>query len=629
MDWNDPDVLRDLADKLLEDPQQTVTVEGPDGPVTGSVEYVVGRLGMPEMGGSYFTFATENNYTIWAFLKKVWKKGWLYRGHDVMPWCPRCETGISQHEIVTDGYQQLTHDAPIVRFPLHEREKEALLVWTTTPWTLTSNVAAAVGPELTYVKVKARDGWTYYLAEGTLDEVVKGEYKVLDRIKGEAMLGWAYDGPFDDIPRVQAMSIPAMHRVIGWEDVGEEEGTGIVHIAPGCGAEDFELGQEYDLPALAPLTEDGLFKEGFGWLTGKHVHNVAPEIFHDLEKKGRLYRVDPYTHRYPVCWRCGTPLVFRLVDEWFIDMGESYDKPREDITDSEKAESLRYQIMDVVDEIQWIPEFGYSREMDWLRNMQDWMISKKRYWGLALPIWVCDNPNCDHFQVVGGEEELKERSVEGWNEFEGHTPHRPYVDTVKIQCPECGATMTRIEDVGNPWLDAGSVAYSTLQYRTNRSYWERWFPAELISESFPGQFRNWFYSLITMSTVYENRPPTKIVHGYSTLYAEDGRPMHKSWGNAIWFDEAAENMGVDTMRWLYGNQKLDQNLIFGYERADEARRRFIIPLWNVYAFFVTYAGIDKWRPPDSLIDNPATLDEGHPHVSDPWTDAASPTVLDR
>lgn len=606
MDWNDPATLRMLADKLQEDPRQEVTIIGPHGPVTGPVEEVVGRLGSPEIGGSYFTFATENNYTIWTFLKKVWEKGWLYRGHDVMPWCARCSTALSQHEIVTDGYQELTHDAVVLRFPLVGREKEALLVWTTTPWTLSSNVAAAVGPDLTYVKVRSeRDGWTYYLAEGTLKSVLKGKYEVLARLKGEELLGWTYTGPFDELPQVQKQNVPAYHRVIPWKEVGEAEGTGIVHIAPGCGAEDFQLGKEFNLPAVAPLDEEGHFLEGFGWLSGRDVHEVAHDIFHDLEAKGLLYRVDPYTHRYPVCWRCGTPLVFRLVDEWFISMGPLYDKPREEVTAEEKARSLRYQIMDVVDQIKWIPEFGYEREMDWLRNMHDWMISKKRYWGLALPIWVCDS--CGHFEVIGDGEELRARAIAGWEEFEGHTPHRPYVDAVKIACPQCGGVMSRIKDVGNPWLDAGSVAYSTLQYRTNRAFWEQWFPAEWISESFPGQFRNWFYSLITMSTVFENRPPTKIVHGYATLFAEDGRPMHKSWGNAIWFDDAAETMGVDTMRWLYVNQKLDQNLLFGYTRADEARRRFIIPLWNVYAFFITYARIDDWRPGQPVAEEQRTL----------------------
>ncbi|MGC9357689.1 MAG: isoleucine--tRNA ligase [Anaerolineae bacterium] len=628
MDWNDPDTLRDLSQKLQEDPRQEVTVEGPDGPVTGPVETVVGRLGTAALGGSYFTFSTENNYTIWTFLKRVWERGWLYKGRDVMPWCSRCATGISQHEIVTDGYQQLTHDAVVLRFPLREREQEALLVWTTTPWTLTSNATAAVGPELTYLKVKSEDGWIYYLAEGT-KSMLKGKYEVLDRLKGEEMVGWTYDGPFDELDAVRELDIPDYHRIIPWEEVGEEEGTGIVHIAPGCGAEDFELSKEHDLPALAPLKQNGYFKMGFDWLTGRDVHTVAQDIFENLATKDLLYRVDPYTHRYPVCWRCATPLVFRLVEEWFINMGELYDKPREEVTEAEKERSLRYQIMDVADEIKWIPDFGHDRELDWLRNMRDWMISKKRYWGLALPIWVCDDPECDHFEVIGSGDELRERAVEGWETFEGHTPHRPYVDAVKIACPECGGTMSRIKDVGNPWLDAGSVAYSTLRYRTDREYWEHWFPAEWISESFPGQFRNWFYSLITMSTVFERRPPTKIVHGYSTLLDEEGREMHKSWGNAIWFDDAAEKMGVDTMRWMYLNQKLDQDMLFGYNKADETRRRFIIPLWNVYAFLVTYARIDEWEPPADLLTHSSQLEEGAPHLHDPWTDAAEPTVLDR
>ncbi|HQE92320.1 MAG TPA: class I tRNA ligase family protein [Anaerolineae bacterium] len=629
MDWNDPETLRAMADKLLENPAQEMTVDGPDGPVTDSVERLVGRLGMPELGGSYFTFATENNYTIWTFIKKVWERGWLYRGHDVMPWCPRCETGLSQHEIVTDGYRELTHNAPVVCFPLRGRAHEALLVWTTTPWTLTSNVAAAVGPELTYVKVQAQDGWTYYLAKGTLENVMKGKYEVLGELKGQEMVGWEYDGPFDELPAVQKMHVPDFHRVIPWDEVGEVEGTGIVHIAPGCGAEDFELGKEFNLPALAPLTEDGAFLEGFGWLTGRDVHAVAPDIFHNLDDKEVLYRVDSYTHRYPVCWRCDTPLVFRLVDEWFIRMGRLYDKPREELTAAEKSASLRYQIMDVVDQIRWIPEFGYAREMDWLHNMQDWMISKKRYWGLALPIWVCDNKTCEHFEVLGDEDELRARAIAGWDVFAGHTPHRPYIDAVKIACPKCGSPMTRIADVGNPWLDAGSVAYSTTRYRTDRAYWAKWVPADWISESFPGQFRNWFYSLITMSTVFEQMPPTKVVHGYSTLVAENGLPMHKSWGNAIWFDEVAENIGVDTMRWLFMNQPLDQNLVFGYHRADETRRRFIIPLWNTYAFFITYARIDEWTPSAELLENPSKYEEGQPNLWIPWTETATPTVLDK
>ena len=621
MDWNDPEILRDLGKKLIEDPLQEITVPGPNGPVTDTVEQVIGRLGLPELGGSYFTFSNENNYMIWKFLKKTWEKGWLYRGADVMPWCPRCATAISQHEIVTDGYAELTHRSVTLRFPLRDRPGESLLIWTTTPWTLTSNVAAAVGPELDYAKVQItlpapNEGQQHivYLSKGTL-AMLRGEYKVLGEIKGAEMEGWAYDGPFDDLPSSQAVggvteikelrdeitqSAVEAHQVIVWEEVGEEEGTGIVHIAPGCGAEDFQLSFETPLPRIAPLTEEGYFIQGFDWLTGKHVSDVAEDIFGDLEKKGILYHVEPYTHRYPTCWRCKTELVFRLVDEWFISMGESYDKPREELTAEEKEASLRYQIMDVVDQIRWIPEFGHARELDWLRNMHDWMISKKRYWGLALPIWVCGE--CEHFHVVGDDEELEERAIEGYEALQGHTPHRPYIDEVVLACDKCGGKMNRIPDVGNPWLDAGIVPFSTLSYRVDSEFWEKWYPAHWISESFPGQFRNWFYSLLAMGTVLDNSPPFLENFSYASLLAEDGREMHKSWGNSIEFNEAADKMGVDVMRWLYCAHKPENNLLFGFHRAEETRRRFLIPFWNVYSFFTTYAEIDGWVPDQKTFD---------------------------
>jgi isoleucyl-tRNA synthetase len=590
MDWNDPDELRMLAKKLLENPAEAITVQRPDGPVTDTVEQIVGRLGLAELGGSYFTFSNENNYMIWTFLKKCWEKGWLHRGADVMPWCPRCATAISQHEIVTDGYVELTHPAVTVRFPLHGRTKESLLVWTTTPWTLTSNVAAAVGPDLIYVKVKAGDE-ILYLSRGTL-HMLRGPYEVLEEMPGTALEGWTYDGPFDDLEAEQQIggrtdlkalvrdvkvSAAQAHRVILWDEVGETEGTGIVHIAPGCGAEDFVLGKEHHFPLVAPLDEEGYFVKKFGWLTGMHVPDVPQPIFEDLKRKGLLYDVADYTHRYPVCWRCKTELVFRLVDEWFISMDE-----------------LRYDMMNVTKQIRWIPGFGLERELDWLRNMHDWMISKKRYWGLALPIWEC--AACHHYEIVGDEVELKARAVAGWEEFAGHTPHRPFIDAVKIKCPQCGALMERIPDVGNPWLDAGIVSFSTLRYRTDPAYWRYWYPADWISESFPGQFRNWFYSLLAMATVIDNSPPFLENFSYATLLDEEGRPMHKSSGNMIEFNEAADRMGVDVVRWLYCTQKPENNLLFGYRHADEVRRQFLIPLWNVYNFFVTYANLDHWEP---------------------------------
>ncbi len=607
MDWNDTDQLRWLADLIEKEPARVVTVQGPEGPFTGSVEQIVGRLGLQELGGSYFTFSDENNYMIWSFLKKCWQKGWLYRGADVMPWCPRCATGISQHEIITDGYEELTHRSITLRFPLRGRPNESLLAWTTTPWTLTSNVAAAVGATLDYVKVKQGDQ-LLYLSKGTL-HMLRGEYSIVAELKGSEMEGWTYDGPFDDLPAGQQpggfthlkelikdidLSAAQAHQVVLWEGVGEAEGTGIVHIAPGCGSEDFQLGRQKGFPLVAPLDDEGYFVEGFGWLSGQHVSEVATPIFENLQKKGLLYHVEPYTHRYPTCWRCRTELVFRLVDEWFISMGEVYDKPRAEVTEAEKERSLRYQIMDVVDQIRWIPEFGYSREMDWLHNMHDWLISKKRYWGLALPIWVCEF--CSHYEVIGDELELKVRAVSGWEVFENHTPHRPFIDAVKLRCPECDGQMSRILDVGNPWLDAGIVPFSTLRYRSDPDYWRSWYPAHWISESFPGQFRNWFYSLLAMATVIDRSPPFLENFGYATLLAEDGRAMHKSWGNMIEFNEAADKMGVDVMRWLYCAHKPENDLLFGYKRGDETRRQFLIPLWNVYSFLATYANLDGWEP---------------------------------
>ncbi|HEV2359278.1 MAG TPA: isoleucine--tRNA ligase [bacterium] len=538
------------------------------------------RLGYwMDWDNSYYTMSDENNYSIWLFLKRCWERGLVYKGHDVMPWCPRCSTGISEHEIVTEGYQEVTHLSLTVRLPIAGRPGEYLLVWTTTPWTLTSNVAVAVHPELTYVKVREERGplpkGIYYVAQDRVEFVFAGQPKpkIIDAMPGSALVGWRYEGPFDDLPAQQGVT----HRVVPWPEVSATEGTGLVHIAPGCGAEDFALGKELDLAVLAPIDEFGVFTEPFGWLAGRHVYDVAAPIREDLERRGLLYRADDHTHRYPMCWRCGSELVFRLVDEWFIAM-----------------DSLREPMMAVTRQIRWIPEFGLERELDWLRNMHDWMISKKRYWGLALPIYECRE--CGTFEVIGGEDELKARAVEGWDVFAGHTPHRPWIDAVKIRCRRCGTVVSRILDVGNPWLDAGIVPFSTMFYRQDPAAWRDWFPADFITEAFPGQYRNWFYSMLVMSTVLENRPPFLTCLGHAMVRDETGREMHKSWGNMIEFNDAAERMGADVIRWLYAVQNPAQNVNFGYGPGDEVRRRFILPLWNVYAFFVTYANLDGWAP---------------------------------
>jgi isoleucyl-tRNA synthetase len=533
------------------------------------------RLGYwMDWDNSYHTMSDENNYTIWLFLKRAHEKGLVYKGHDVMPWCPRCSTGLSDMEIVTEGYREITHTSIFLEFPLLDRPGESLLVWTTTPWTLAANVAAAVHPDLTYARVKDGDS-SYWVSKDLAD----GE--VLEEAKGSALAGLRYKGPFDELPVQRGIE----HRVVLWDEVSAEEGTGIVHIAPGCGREDFALSKEHDLPVIAPIDEFGVFLDGYGDLTGKRAAEVVDLVVHSLRAKGILHRTQQYAHRYPVCWRCGTELLFRLVDEWFIAM-----------------DPIREDLMEITRQIRWIPDFGLDRELDWLRNMDDWMISKKRYYGLALPIYDC--PRCGTFEVIGSEVELKERAVEGWNQFEGHSPHRPWIDAVKIACPGCGAAVSRIPDVGNAWLDAGIVPYSTLNYRHDRAYWEKWFPADFITESFPGQFRNWFYSMLAQSCVLENRPPYRVCFGYALLKDEKGEDMHKSKGNAIPFDEAAEKAGADVLRWMFLRCNPAANLLFGYGAANEVRRR-LLTLWNVYTFFVTYARIDGFDPTMHEIDQVA------------------------
>ncbi|HEY7166159.1 MAG TPA: isoleucine--tRNA ligase [Candidatus Binatia bacterium] len=581
----------------------------------------------PDQRRSYFTMSEENNYTIWSFLKKCHGRELIYRAYDSMPWCPRCAVGISQMEM-HEGYQRVAHRAVFVRFPLRGRPGENLLVWTTTPWTLTSNVAAAVNPELTYLKVRHRNE-IYYLAKGTftfqrLDEEFrrkewiegvpklksieqifkeKGGYEVLGELPGSALIGWEYEGPFDELdaqnspggypPHIaeaavkQNWGVPKsareIHRIIAWEAVSEAEGTGIVHIAPGCGKEDFALGREEKLVSIAPLDESGNFLSGFGPLEGHSAldPNAIDALLATLQEKGLLVAVERYPHNYPHCWRCKTELLFRLVDEWFIDM------------------RWRDEIIKTCYDVRWIPEFGLQREIDWLKNMGDWMISKKRYWGLALPIWVCNS--CGGFDVIGGREELKSRAVAGWKDFEGHTPHRPWIDLVKLRCAGCGGEAHRIPDVGNPWLDAGIVPYSTLRYNQDRKYWEKWFPADFVTESFPGQFRNWFYALLAMSALMEARAPFKVLLGHATVRDEKGEEMHKSKGNAIPFEEAAEKMGADVMRWMFCRNNPANNINFGYGPADEIRNRFVLKLWNTYAFFCNYARLDGFDPKTPLV----------------------------
>jgi isoleucyl-tRNA synthetase len=768
MEWDDPDELRKLAEAIggesREQRAESRDVESPltthhsplttyrtarGHTVTAPAEEIAARLGCPEWGGSYFTFSTENNETIWTFLKKCFDRKKVYQGHDVMPWSGRGGSAYSQME-VADGRRLTTHRSCFVRFPIVNKPAsggresadstsnpantliqgadaprspdEYLLVWTTTPWTLTSNVAAAVNPDLEYVKLRAKkDGAVYYFAKENLEyqrlgrefkegfgrpewswpegvpklktiaQLFKeqGGYEVEGTLKGAEMVGWRYAGPFDDLPAQQKpggypeekslldKSGVMCHRVIdggrdskGSPNVTAGEGTGIVHIAPGCGDVDHVIGKQLGLVGIAPLQEDGTFGDGFGPFSGKEAINpaVAELVFEELKKKGLLVYVETYPHIYPHCWRTGDELVFRLVDEWFINM------------------DWRDEIKDVTRQIRWLPDSidGQEREIEWLTNMRDWMISKKRFWGLALPIWVNPDDPSD-FEVIGSLAELRERAREvddvvgtlrvpsdqastmsastapdgtrsvpattrsGWAQFDGHTPHRPWIDQVKIRSKKTGALLSRIEDVGNPWLDAGIVPFSTMHYNHDRAEWEKWYPADFVTECFPGQFRNWFYSLLSLSTMMRydetgdpaQKRPFKTLLGHRLVMNEEGKPMHKSDGTAIWFEEAAEQLGVDTIRWMYCAQNPAADLRFGTRHpdesvtlptmdgpisstkeglpcckvtskpADEVRRLVLLPLWNSYAFFVNYARLDEFDPalPQVPVDQRPEIDQ--------------------
>lgn len=542
------------------------------------------RLGQwMDWENSYFTMSDENNYAIWYFLKKCFEKGLLYKGRDVVPWCPRCGTAISQHEILTEEYKEIIHKSIFVKIPVEGEKNTFFLVWTTTPWTLPANVALAVHPDLQYCRVKDKNGDIYILLKEKFNLIKNG--KIIESFLGKKLENLKYQGLFDELPEVKKSLGNYKHSVVLWDEVTAEEGTGIVHSAPGCGQEDFILSKKLNLPVINPTDDESKYRSGFDFLTGKLVTEVKDLIFQNLEKKGVVFKIEDYLHRYPTCWRCKSELIFRLVDEWYISM-----------------EKIRNDLIKVAKQINWIPPFGLERELDWLENMQDWLISKKRYWGLVLPIFECTK--CGDFEVIGSKEELKERAVYGWQQFEGHSPHRPFVDEVKIKCLKCGSLVSRITDVGNPWLDAGIVPFSTLNYFTDKKYWQKWFPHDFICESFPGQFKNWFYSLIVMSTVLENKYPSKTIFGYSTVVDENGQEMHKSKGNAIWFDEAVEKIGADVMRWMYSRANPIYNLRFGYNVAEETRRKLLF-LWNSYVFFTTYVSkgdISKLKNEISPVD---------------------------
>jgi isoleucyl-tRNA synthetase len=536
------------------------------------------RLGQwMDWGNDYFTFSDTNIEYVWRMLRRVHERGWLYTGHRATEWCPRCGTSISQHELI-GSYVERADPSLFVRLPLLERPGEFLVIWTTTPWTLPANVAAAVNPEAEYGR--RRNGEWVAVARDP-------ENEFLERRRGLELVGWTYRGPFDEL-------VDTPHRVIPWDEVSLDEGTGIVHIAPGCGTEDFELGREHDLPVLMPVDESGRFYDSFGWLHGMSAHEAAEQIIGDLQEKGVLVESGLYEHRYPECWRCHTPLLFRIADDWFISVRD-----------------LRQPMLDANATVQWIPEYMGKRMDDWLHNMGDWNISRRRYYGLPLPFYPCA---CGHLNVIGSKRELEERAVSGLEQLE--ELRRPWIDRVPIRCEECGESVERIAEVGDVWLDAGIVPFSTLGWENDtfvpegnatgaargltradlpdHSYWETWFPADWVSEM-REQIRLWFYSQLFMSVVLTGAAPFRKVLGYEKMLDENGREMHGSWGNTITADDAFARMGADVMRWQFCAQPPDRNLLFGFGPAQEIKRK-LLTLWNSVSFFVEYANIAGFTP---------------------------------
>jgi isoleucyl-tRNA synthetase len=541
------------------------------------------RLGQwMDWGNDYFTFSDTNIEYIWNFLKIVNERGWLYMGHRSTEWCPRCGTSLSQHELSQSGvYQDRADPSLFVRFPLLDRAGEFVVVWTTTPWTLPANVAAAVHPDEEYGR---RENGEWVAVKLFPNDVF------VEKLKGADLVGWRYRGPFDDLGPGASVE----HRVIPWEDVTMDQGTGIVHIAPGCGGEDFELAKAHDLPVLTPVDESGRFYDDYGWLHGVSTGESADQIIGRLGETGFLVEAGLYTHAYPHCWRCDTPLIFRLSDDWFISV-----------------EEIRPKLLEENAKVEWVPEYMGKRMDDWLRNMGDWNISRRRYYGLPLPFYPC---SCGHLNVVGSKAELGERATEGFEQIE--ELRRPWVDRVPIRCEDCDEVVTRIPEVGDVWLDAGIVPFATLGWENpewipegyatgaahgltkadlpDHAYWEKWFPADWVSEM-REQIRLWFYSQFFMSVVLVGTSSYKRVLGYEKMLDEQGREMHGSWGNMIKAEDAFEQMGADVMRWQFSAQPPDRNLLFGYGPAHEIKRK-LLTFWNSVKFLVDYGNIEGFTP---------------------------------
>jgi len=538
---------------------------------------------------SYYTNADNNITSIWHFLKECDKKNMIGQRYRPMPWCTRCGTSLSEHEMTdADAYKNDTCQAVFFKLPIKEMDAK-MLVWTTTPWTLSSNVAIAVNPELEYSICKIKSDNSPIIVCSTAVKVLKADIVSIEKtIKGSELVGLTYETCFEELPHQQFT-----HKIVAWDQVDATEGSGAVHIAPGCGAEDFDLGLTLGLEQVMPIDEAGIFYNDFGFLSGLDANKDETRdlIFEELIKRNKLYYNHSYTHRYPHCWRCKSPLLFRLIREWVI-----------------KVDEIRPKLIEQAETVEWNPEFLGKRMRDWLTNMGDWSISRPRFYGLPLPFYPCKK--CGKTVVIGSTEELRALAVNPEKVDELPHLHRPYIDSVKIKCPCCGEEVERIKDVGDCWLDAGIVPFSTKKYFEDKEFWQKNFPANAVVEG-KEQVRLWFYSMLLMSVVLTGKAPFKKAMGTPMLLAQDGKKLSKSSPNNIPLDTVYKDIGADLVRYNFVNTPLIADVKFGYETIDEVRRK-ILNLWNSYIFFNTYASIDN---PD-LTDY--KLDINTLNVTDKW-----------
>jgi len=545
------------------------------------------RLGQwMDWDNSYYTGADSNITGIWHFLKVCNERGWIEQNSKPMPWCPRCGTSLSEHEM-TGSHKEVTHVAVFFRIPLTDAPYD-MLVWTTTPWTLSANVALAVNEEMDYMLIRQDDSdRPLVLAKNAIKyykmKYPDGKPEVLGTIKGAQLVGRHYESVF---PMLEVQK-EVDHRVVAWDEVADNEGSGVVHIAPGCGAEDYELGLKEGLDKICPVDESGNFYPNYDFLSGLGAAEAAPVVFEKLQELGKLWYTHEYSHMYPVCWRCKTQVLFRLVREWYI-----------------KTDAIRPKLIEEASKVNWQPEYIGKRMYDWLNNMGDWNISRKRFYGLPLPFYVC--PDCGEVTIIGSVDELRERAIVPAKVDALPELHRPWIDEVTIRCPKCSAEVHRIPEVGDVWLDAGITPMTTNGYFTDRAYWEKQFPAQWVTEM-REQVRLWFYSILFMSVTLTGRAPYEKVLAYNTVVAEDGSRFSKT-GNMIRFDEAAERVGADAIRYLYAGANVAADVRFGFNLGDEARRK-MLGLWNIATFFETYAEIDN---PTIDTDVPFT------NLSDIW-----------